>query len=754
MMATIAEIRQQYPDYDDLSDQELARGLWKNNYSDMPFEEFSAKIGLNQTNTYKGLEVVQRTPDGGMVLANPADGKMMFLNEQAGYSTTDPEKISAIMEGANPAEQSQRSMQEDIATKNIGVARAHQFAKGYPFVGTRLDRPIEMIDPSKYAELQATSSAMEESRPVETAAFRTAGGIAGSIPLAMAAPAMPAIQGLPIAQRTAAYTGIGAGTGLLEGAISGSGEGKTREGAIGGLIGGAAGGLAAPLVGQGIEAIAQLTKRTDIPNIAKVLGVSPEAAMVIKTTFSEMGGDLKTALRNIKLAGDRGMIADADTATMVLLDAAGAAGGKASTIVGQNVRQRAKQESADLASYLDESLAPLPRTADGQAADVMDMATDLAKSTAGARSDAYGKAYSTPIDYSADTGRTVENTLAKIPDRFLSKAIQTANESMQMEGKRNLQILADIADDGTITFKEMPNVQQLDEIKKALGEVAFGQVDNLGRPTADAIRAARLYRELRDSIADAVPSYRDAVNIASDKISLENALDVGEKMLTNRMSVRDVSRSLAGSTESERNMAKLGARSYISEVTDRVRASVTSPDVDINALRKVLGELSSEGSKKKLSVLLGVKETQTLYKNLERANAALALRAAVAANSKTAVRQRVQQQVDQLTDTGVLQTLLQGRPAAATQKGIQAVTGATEEYGVETQKKVFTDIAKALSGIQGREAREAVYLINKAIKNQEQLDSATYGRIMNILLDNITPAGILGGAQYGSMTQE
>lgn len=42
----IAEIRQKYPQYNDLSDMELAQGLHKKFYSDMDFNDFSQKIGV------------------------------------------------------------------------------------------------------------------------------------------------------------------------------------------------------------------------------------------------------------------------------------------------------------------------------------------------------------------------------------------------------------------------------------------------------------------------------------------------------------------------------------------------------------------------------------------------------------------------------------------------------------------------------------------------------------------------------------
>lgn len=45
-MATLADIRKQYPQYADISDQDLARGFHQKFYSDIPFEQFSAQIGL------------------------------------------------------------------------------------------------------------------------------------------------------------------------------------------------------------------------------------------------------------------------------------------------------------------------------------------------------------------------------------------------------------------------------------------------------------------------------------------------------------------------------------------------------------------------------------------------------------------------------------------------------------------------------------------------------------------------------------
>lgn len=51
-MATIAEIREKYPQYSDLSDEQLAKGLHQKFYSDLPFEDFAGKIGFASEASY------------------------------------------------------------------------------------------------------------------------------------------------------------------------------------------------------------------------------------------------------------------------------------------------------------------------------------------------------------------------------------------------------------------------------------------------------------------------------------------------------------------------------------------------------------------------------------------------------------------------------------------------------------------------------------------------------------------------------
>lgn len=60
----IAEIRQKYPQYNDLSDMELAQGLHKKFYSDMDFNDFTQKIGFKKSELNPLTEEQKAKPQG------------------------------------------------------------------------------------------------------------------------------------------------------------------------------------------------------------------------------------------------------------------------------------------------------------------------------------------------------------------------------------------------------------------------------------------------------------------------------------------------------------------------------------------------------------------------------------------------------------------------------------------------------------------------------------------------------------------
>lgn len=126
-MTSIAEIRKQYPQYEDMSDEQIAQGLHAKFYSDMPFDQFSQKIGLQQQHGNGVLDTVAKgvaaagTAAGraaANVIGTPgAIGQMISSTRPEGMSRFDPVELlgSALSYLPNP-EQVRKAMFEGTGT--------------------------------------------------------------------------------------------------------------------------------------------------------------------------------------------------------------------------------------------------------------------------------------------------------------------------------------------------------------------------------------------------------------------------------------------------------------------------------------------------------------------------------------------------------------------------------------------------------------------------------------------------------------
>jgi len=642
------------------------------------------------------------------------------------------------------------------------TAQALKVAEGIPLVGGWIQDIAGAVSPELQAKTKAVSEAKQSQDPIESTALQVGGAVVPSIiaaPVVAPASFVNWLSKLPTVQKMVAVGGSGGLLGLVEGAVSGAGRGGEdgrMEGAVeGGSIGAAGGlfgGLLPPAVIKGYENLKVSFRNVGAEDIAKSLNISVPSAQVLSATFRDAGTDIKSALQNIFNAGEEGMLADSGFAAQALLDAAASTGGRASQITSEEVTGRAARQGAALSTSMDDALGVLPKV-DDQAADALDMAENIASSTKVQRQEAYDLAYGTPIDFSSTAGREIERVFDALPDRFKGAAIERANEKMRLDAYKTgkpqpEQILADIADDGTVSFSTLPNLRQLDQIKQAIGEVGFKEVDNFGRPTADALDAVNWYREISNRLKEASPEYRKAVELGGDKISLDSALELGLGMLKPSMSVRDVVRGMKGSDAVEKQYAKLGVRSSIDDLISNVKATIASPDIDINTLRTVFTQLSSKNSRDKIKMLLSASEAKQLFKDLDQAQMSLALRAAVAMNSKTSIRITQKEIVDDMTDIGAFAHLLRLEPAKASQSVVQKVTGETDALGVAAKQEIYTDIARALTQIKGKEASNALKIIMRASK-AEQVSDAELKAVSDLLLANSGFASIAAFSELG-----
>lgn len=666
-------------------------------------------------------DVVMTTKDGGRVVRSQS-GKLSFVSPA--YSTSDPEQVRRIMEGEGGAQVSRGGMQESIIAQAPAAARLTKLVEGTPFIGSYLDEAIGAVaGPEATQGVRALSSAMEEVRPGQSLALNLGGagiGTAATIaatPARLAAALVPSTSArmLPSVGRAAATTGLlGAVEGGIYGAGLGEGAGRAETagtGALfGGLLGGALGG-AAPVVAAGAENVAGLFRRSDVAKIASDLGISREAATVIKNTFDQ-GGDIAAARAAIQRAGSEGMLADAGFAAQALLDASAATGGRAGQIAREAVEGRMTRTGEALDKTLDTVLgtAPLgPRTA----------VDAIAERTAPARELAYTTAYQTPINYAAPQGMKIEEVLGRVAPDDLIAGIVEANKEMRSRGMVNQQIMAVLDASGNVQFlREMPNVQQLDEIKKALQKIAYDNTDDFGRLTGTGQRYARLAGELRDAVADAVPDYRTAVSIGGDKLAEERAFMLGRDLLSSRTEIEDIGFELGKKPSAAQvEAAKSGLRSYIAKVLGDVRAVPSDMNLDARQVVKAVTDMSSDNSRAKIRALMGA-EADALLKQVDEAAQSAVVRTALATNSKTAIRGNIKQTVDELTTPGVLGQAMAGDPINTSKAIIQAVTGQTEEFTAQQRQRIFEDIARALTEKKGKTALSALNYLEQAMRGQ------------------------------------
>lgn len=84
-MADMASIRKQFPQYDDMSDEQLARAMHKKFYADMPFADFAGKIGFAPPGSEQegAVDVPAAPAQAGMSWGDVAKGAAKNVGQSA-----------------------------------------------------------------------------------------------------------------------------------------------------------------------------------------------------------------------------------------------------------------------------------------------------------------------------------------------------------------------------------------------------------------------------------------------------------------------------------------------------------------------------------------------------------------------------------------------------------------------------------------------------------------------------------------------
>tara|TARA_R110001599_G_scaffold348160_1_gene575128 strand:- start:41 stop:2389 length:2349 start_codon:yes stop_codon:yes gene_type:complete len=673
-------------------------------------DENQSKSAMQQYQEMGYTNVIADYNDG-KIIENPTNGDRVFVSPS--YITSDDGIIAGIMEGISPSETNTARDQDKFIEDNPIASRAAAALQGIPLIGSYTDEAVGFFNEDAAEAMRYSAKAIEDRKPGQSMALQAGGALAATPAIIAATPAAVTgyvASGLTLLRQMGRAALAGTLFGTVEGAVSGYGRGEGDErietAKSDALIGGGVGGVTAGVFPAGSAIISSAwsnIKGRSVKEISNKLGISIPSAKVIRVALEN--DDLPAAQAALDRAGSSSMLADAGPSTGGLLDVSVTSGGKSPRFVREAVESRAEKAGEDMTTVLDNLLGKPKGASTTQKGIRLETVVD--------RDKIYREAYSKPIDYSGSGGKNIQNFFNRIP----SSAIKAANDLMKLEGKESLQILAEIAENGKVTFTRLPDVRQLDYITRALNQVGDQQnaTGKLGGSTPVGRATKNLSRSIRNALRKEVPEYADALDKAADTIQRIEAVEAGYSILnsgTTRETVRDAITNLSPVQLKE---ARQGLRSAIDDTLAKVNAVASDANVEIREFQKLANNLRSRASREKISLLIGEKNASNLYKKLDQAVVTLELRATIARNSATQQRTAITGKVDDITGPNIIDKVLSGEPINAGKRIVQVISGNTPEAITLRKMGIYDEIAGVLVNLRGKEAKNALRLVRKAM---------------------------------------
>ena len=544
-------------------------------------------------------------------------------------------------------------------------------------------------DDNLKAAKRITDTAQGEN-PIVSTVGQVAGGIAGTAPLIAAAPAAFGI-GASSVPRAMIASGLSGGAigGVDAAARSGGDLGEVAKGAGFGLGVGMAGPLVGNLAGRAYSSV--MSNRATA-EAAKAAGTSKPAVDVLARALAADNA-ANGVNANIKAAGSRAMLADAGPTTQATLDTAISRAGPGAGQASERIAARTAGSADDITRAMDAAFGP----AEGMTAPLDALRT----SSAPARAAAYDAAYAQPINYADPRGQALEGM---VKSRVPASIIERANRLMRVNGEESKQILANMADDGTVTFERLPDVRQMDYIKRALDDVARSGdgAGALGGNTAEGRAYGNLARDIRNSVADLVPEYRTALDTAAEPIAQREAMLAGQRALNPSTTRDEIKTLVSGMSKAELAAMKTGVRSQVDEALANVTRAVSDGDMNAREGIAALRKLSSRSAREKIGMMLSGKELDDFMNSVDTAAKSFELRANLAANSKTYARQATDKAVSDATAPGFIDIAASGQPLATAKSVMQNLFNTGDKAHLARKDALFQEIADLLTRPAGQ----------------------------------------------------
>lgn len=542
-MPTIAEVRQQYPQYDDLSDGQLADALHSKFYSDMPKADFLSKIGMGESETGKNLR------------SELSAASNTLTKDQSGIGRD----VDSFMRGA-----------ADMAT--FGLADELAAAGGaLTGIGGEFGEYSRNLMRERVKQDQR-----DERDPIASTAGRVAGGVGTGVGLAK--------SGVSLTGRLAPTAGIGAriGAGAAEGAAyggaygAGSGEGaKDRfTDAVGGAVMGGAIGGAVPAIAAGAKAATKPVRdaifaRTNPGGYAEQK--IAERLANSNQSVGEVAGKMRDGL-SIADAGGKSMRDLLRTTVNIP--------GKAKDRVASQLTLRQMGQGDRIKSVVRDVFAD---------PDGFIVASDkLSKEWASTGSKLYEPALARKVVW---TDRLKQFVDEPIFQRGLAQGVKIQRLESLAEGvpfKPVDYAITGFNAAGDPIIGGVPNMRTLNVAKKGI-DALIGDMKNpiTGKLTEEGRATDMVRRAFLEEIDRWNPEYKQARSIWGGFAKLKEALDFGQNDAFN-LSPQAVKKSFKEMSEAERRAARIG-------IADAMRKRIDGAGFTNNAILKIFSNRQNTG---------------------------------------------------------------------------------------------------------------------------------------------------------------
>jgi hypothetical protein len=221
-MASLAEIRQQYPQYSDMSDQELADAMHKKFYADIPKDDFYKRIGFQaqpeRSLGEQALRLAETGAQGFMASAAETFGAIpdasAWITNKLGLTNLEPGAwTNAIKEGSQTAQQAVSAPINEILGRTGAPIQPETSAEKFAFgAGHGVGDAASILLPASAVANTARAGTVTQ-RVAQTMAAQpvmqaVAGGVGGGVGEATDNPLLGLLAAMAVPVGTAVGRGI------------------------------------------------------------------------------------------------------------------------------------------------------------------------------------------------------------------------------------------------------------------------------------------------------------------------------------------------------------------------------------------------------------------------------------------------------------------------------------------------------------------------------------------------------------------